>query len=51
MSAIIIAENGLVHYEALGRGKPVLFLHGWIGSGAIDADHGSRVRPVPHVCL
>jgi pimeloyl-ACP methyl ester carboxylesterase len=31
MSAIII-ENGLVHYEALGRGKPVLFLHGWIGS-------------------
>lgn len=31
MSAIII-ENGLVHYEALGRGKPILFLHGWIGS-------------------
>ena len=31
MSAIIV-ENGLVHYEALGRGKPVLFLHGWIGS-------------------
>jgi pimeloyl-ACP methyl ester carboxylesterase len=31
MSAIII-ENGLVHYEALGRGKPILFLHGWLGS-------------------
>jgi pimeloyl-ACP methyl ester carboxylesterase len=31
MSATIV-ENGLVHYEALGRGKPVLFLHGWIGS-------------------
>jgi pimeloyl-ACP methyl ester carboxylesterase len=31
MSAIII-ENGLVHYEALGRGKPVLLLHGWLGS-------------------
>jgi pimeloyl-ACP methyl ester carboxylesterase len=31
MSAIIV-ENGLVHYEALGRGKPVIFLHGWIGS-------------------
>ena len=31
MSAIIV-ENGLLHYEALGRGKPVLFLHGWIGS-------------------
>jgi pimeloyl-ACP methyl ester carboxylesterase len=31
MSAIIV-DNGLVHYEALGRGKPVLFLHGWLGS-------------------
>jgi pimeloyl-ACP methyl ester carboxylesterase len=31
MSAIIV-ENGLVHYEAIGRGKPVLFLHGWLGS-------------------
>jgi pimeloyl-ACP methyl ester carboxylesterase len=31
MSAIIV-ENGLVHYEALGRGKPILFLHGWLGS-------------------
>jgi len=31
MSAIIV-DNGLIHYEALGRGKPVLFLHGWIGS-------------------
>ncbi len=31
MSAIII-ENSLVHYEALGRGQPLLFLHGWLGS-------------------
>ena len=31
MSAIIV-DNGLVHYEALGRGKPVMFLHGWLGS-------------------
>jgi pimeloyl-ACP methyl ester carboxylesterase len=31
MSAIIIDE-GLVHYEALGRGKPLLLLHGWLGS-------------------
>jgi pimeloyl-ACP methyl ester carboxylesterase len=31
MSAIIIGE-GLVHYEALGRGKPVILLHGWLGS-------------------
>lgn len=31
MSAIILG-SGLAHYEALGRGKPVLFLHGWLGS-------------------
>jgi len=31
MSAIVV-DGGLVHYEAFGRGKPVLFLHGWLGS-------------------
>jgi len=31
MSAVII-DSGLVHYEAFGRGQPVLFLHGWLGS-------------------
>jgi len=31
MSAIIL-ESRLVHYEALGRGKPLLFLHDWLGS-------------------
>lgn len=31
MSAII-QNNATVHYEALGRGKPVIFLHSWIGS-------------------
>jgi pimeloyl-ACP methyl ester carboxylesterase len=31
MSAIIV-DSGLVHYEALGRGKPLLLLHGWLGS-------------------
>lgn len=31
MSAIVI-DGGLVHYEAFGRGAPVLFLHGWLGS-------------------
>jgi pimeloyl-ACP methyl ester carboxylesterase len=31
MSAIVI-ENSLVHYEVIGRGKPVIFLHGWLGS-------------------
>ncbi len=31
MSAIVI-NAGLVHYEAFGRGKPIVFLHGWLGS-------------------
>jgi pimeloyl-ACP methyl ester carboxylesterase len=31
MSAVVI-DGGLVHYEAFGRGRPILFLHGWLGS-------------------
>ena len=31
MSAIILQDE-IVHYEVLGRGRPVVFLHGWIGS-------------------
>lgn len=31
MSAITIGGD-LIHYEVLGRGRPVLLVHGWIGS-------------------
>lgn len=31
MSAILLQDE-LVHYEVLGRGRPVVFLHGWVGS-------------------
>jgi len=31
MSALTI-DHDLVHYEALGRGRPVILLHGWLGS-------------------
>ncbi|MCJ7435527.1 MAG: alpha/beta hydrolase [Anaerolineales bacterium] len=31
MSAILL-DGSIVHYEALGRGRPIVFLHGWIGS-------------------
>ena len=31
MSAIII-DGSMVHDEALGRGRPIVFLHGWVGS-------------------
>ncbi len=31
MSAILL-DSEIVHYEVLGRGRPVIFLHGWVGS-------------------
>ena len=31
MSAVVIGK-GLVHYEAIGRGRPLVFIHGWLGS-------------------
>jgi len=30
--SVIILQNQIVHYEVLGRGKPLIFIHGWIGS-------------------
>ena len=31
MSAILL-DGGIVHYEVIGRGRPIIFLHGWVGS-------------------
>ena len=31
MSAIILRDE-IVHYDVLGRGRPLLFLHDWVGS-------------------
>jgi pimeloyl-ACP methyl ester carboxylesterase len=31
MSAILL-DKDIVHYEVLGRGRPIIFLHGWVGS-------------------
>jgi pimeloyl-ACP methyl ester carboxylesterase len=31
MSAILLQDE-VVHYEVLGRGRPLIFLHGWVGS-------------------
>lgn len=30
--SVLYFQNEIVHYEVLGRGKPLLFLHGWVGS-------------------
>jgi pimeloyl-ACP methyl ester carboxylesterase len=31
LSAILL-DGSIVHYEVLGSGRPVIFLHGWVGS-------------------
>jgi pimeloyl-ACP methyl ester carboxylesterase len=31
MSAVLLKDE-VVHYEVLGRGRPLVFLHGWVGS-------------------
>lgn len=31
MSVVLLGDS-IVHYEVLGRGRPIIFLHGWIGS-------------------
>jgi pimeloyl-ACP methyl ester carboxylesterase len=30
-----VTEQGIVHYEAYGLGRPVLLLHGWLGSWSL----------------
>jgi pimeloyl-ACP methyl ester carboxylesterase len=31
MSALVL-DDGVVHYEYFGRGRPLIFIHGWLGS-------------------
>ncbi len=30
--SVMVVDQQVVHYEVLGHGRPVLFLHGWLGS-------------------
>lgn len=34
----IVTPQGIVHYEAYGRGRPVILLHGWINSWGVWQD-------------
>jgi pimeloyl-ACP methyl ester carboxylesterase len=34
----LTTEQGIVHYEVFGRGKPVILLHGWLGSWGLWQD-------------
>jgi len=36
--ATLVTDQGIVHYETYGRGRPVLLLHGWLGSWALWRD-------------
>jgi pimeloyl-ACP methyl ester carboxylesterase len=30
--SVVTLDGEIIHYEVLGRGRPLLFLHGWVGS-------------------
>ncbi len=30
--SVLLLDKRVVHYEVLGRGRPIIFLHGWLGS-------------------
>ncbi|HEX8993061.1 MAG TPA: alpha/beta hydrolase [Anaerolineales bacterium] len=46
--SILTTDQGSVHYEVYGRGKPVILLHGWLGSWGLwqqtMADLGTSYR-------
>lgn len=34
----LVTDPGIIHYETYGRGRPVLLLHGWLGSWVLWRD-------------
>lgn len=34
----IVTEQGVLHYESIGRGRPIILLHGWINSWDVWRD-------------
>lgn len=34
----IVTEQGILHYETIGRGQPIILLHGWINSWDVWRD-------------
>lgn len=34
----IVTEQGILHYESVGRGQPIILLHGWINSWDVWRD-------------
>ena len=47
----ITTDQGIVHYEVFGRGRPVILLHGWLGSWGLWQETMTFLGPVlPHLC-
>ncbi|MFQ5575673.1 MAG: alpha/beta fold hydrolase, partial [Anaerolineae bacterium] len=40
----IVTDQGVVHYEVIGRGRPVILLHGWLGSWDYWANTMARLE-------
>ncbi len=40
----IVTDQGVVHYEVSGRGRPVLLLHGWLGSWGYWAETMAQLQ-------
>lgn len=34
----LVTEQGIIHYETYGRGRPIILMHGWLGSWALWRD-------------
>jgi pimeloyl-ACP methyl ester carboxylesterase len=39
----ITTDKGILHYEVFGKGKPVIFLHGWLGSWGLWQETMARI--------
>lgn len=44
----IVTEQGILHYESIGRGEPVILLHGWINSWDVWREPMIRLAKTGH---
>lgn len=44
----IVTEQGILHYESIGRGRPIILLHGWINSWDVWRDQMIALSKTKH---
>jgi pimeloyl-ACP methyl ester carboxylesterase len=44
----IVTEQGILHYESIGRGRPIILLHGWINSWQVWRDAMLKLADTGH---